>query len=103
MGREGRSTGLGPVSSPHFAAVRVRSPGPRGTSRAGRRRRVPGRCRRDTTAASPTPGNPGRRAEAIERDLGGPRTRFFAAADEFMTRFRTDFDRDVPPTGGGSL
>ncbi|MGC0415611.1 toxin-antitoxin system HicB family antitoxin [Embleya sp. AB8] len=42
-------------------------------------------------------------AEAIERDLGGPRTRFFEAADDFMTRFRRDFDRDFPPTGGGSL
>lgn len=42
-------------------------------------------------------------AEAIERDLGGPRTRFFAAADDFMTHFQADFDRDFPPTGGGSL
>lgn len=39
----------------------------------------------------------------IERDLGGPRSRFFAAADEFMARFRADFDRDFPATGGGSL
>lgn len=41
--------------------------------------------------------------EVIERDLQGPRVRFFAAADDFMKRFRDDFDRDFPPTGGGSL
>jgi plasmid stability protein len=37
--------------------------------------------------------------ELIEDGIGGPRTRFFEAAEKFMADFGADFERDFGPGG----